>query len=75
MMVHKIKVVVGAPKTEIRGYLADGTMKVAVAAAPEKGKANSTLINFLAKEFGVRKDQIEVISGASARTKLIRIDN
>ena len=75
MMVCKIKVITGAPKTEIRGYLADGTIKIAVAAIPEKGKANSALINFLAKEFGVRKDQVEVISGASVRTKLIRIDN
>ena len=75
MTVHKIKVIVGAPKTEIRGYLADGTMKVAVAAAPEKGRVNSALINFLAQEFSVRRDQIEVVSGASARTKLIRINN
>jgi hypothetical protein len=75
MMVCKIKVIASAPKTEIRGYLADGTIKVAVAAILEKGKANLVLRNFLAKEFGVKKDQVELISGASARTKLIRIDN
>ena len=75
MAVYKIKVIVGAPKSEIRGYLADGTMKVAIAAAPEKGKANSALINFLATEFKVRKEQIEILSGATSRAKLVKINN
>lgn len=75
MAVYKIKVIVGAPKTEIRGYLDDGTIKVAVTAVPERGKANLILINFLAKEFKVKKDQIEILSGSTSRTKLVRINN
>ncbi|MDD3301280.1 MAG: DUF167 domain-containing protein [Patescibacteria group bacterium] len=75
MAVYKIKVIVGAPKSEIRGYLADGTMKVAIAAAPEKGKANLALKNFLAGELKVKKAQIEIISGETSRAKLVKINN
>lgn len=75
MAVYKIKVIVGAPKSEIRGYLADGTMKVAISAAPEKGKANLALKNFLAGELKVKKAQIEIISGETSRAKLVKINN
>jgi len=75
MAVYKIKVIVGAPKSEIRGYLADGTMKVAINAAPEKGKANLALKNFLAGELKVKKAQIEIISGETSRAKLVKINN
>jgi uncharacterized protein (TIGR00251 family) len=75
MAVYKIKVIVGAPKNEIRGYLTDGTMKVAISAAPEKGKANLALKKFLAGEFKVKKEQIEIISGETSRAKLVKINN
>jgi uncharacterized protein len=69
----RIKVIPGAPRTEIKDTMADGTIKIAVAAAPEKGKANAALIKFLAEEFGVPKNNIEIISGASDRMKLVKI--
>ena len=75
MSIYRIKVIPGAPKTENRGFLADGTWKVALAAAPEKGKANISLINFLAKELGVPKSQVKILSGATARLKLVEISN
>lgn len=75
MAVYKIKVIVGAPKNEIRGCLTDGTMKVAISAAPEKGKANLALKKFLAGEFKVKKEQIEIISGETSRAKLVKINN
>lgn len=69
----RIKVIPGASKTEIKGEMSDGTIKIAVAAAPEKGKANSELVNFLAKEFKKDKSSIKIISGLSSRVKLIKI--
>jgi hypothetical protein len=69
----RIKVIPGAPKTEIRGEMADGTLKITVAAAPEKGKANQALIKFLAEEYGVPKNSVTIISGAAARIKLVKI--
>lgn len=73
MKVYRVKVISGAPKSEMRGQMTDGTLKVAIQAIAEKGKANLALISFLAKEFRVEKDKIEILSGASSHLKLIRI--
>ena len=70
----KIKAIPGAPKTEVKNEMADGTIKIAVAAAPEKGKANMALIDFLAEEFGVTRANVKIISGAGSRIKLIKIN-
>lgn len=69
----RIKVTTKQPKTECTGMLADGTLKIRLKAVPEKGRANEELIRFLAEELGVRKDSIEVISGATDTVKLVRI--
>ena len=68
-----IKVIPGSSKTEFREVMADGTYKIAVAAVPEKGKANLALIRFLAKELGVLKTRFVIINGAGERLKLIKI--
>ena len=68
-----VKVIPGSAKTEFRELMADGTYKIAIAAAPEKGKANTELIKFLAKEFKVLKSRLIIISGAGERTKLVKI--
>lgn len=69
----RIKVLPGAGKSAFLDTMADGTIKIAVAAAPEKGKANQELIKFLATEMGVRRYQIEILSGAGDRTKLVKV--
>lgn len=69
----RVKVLPGAGQTAFLDKMADETVKIAVAAAPEKGKANQELIKFLATELGVRKYQVKVLSGAAARTKLIKV--
>jgi uncharacterized protein len=71
----RVKVIPGAPKTEIKDMMADGTIKIALRAAPEKGKANAALIKFLAEEFGVPKNSVTIISGAASRIKLVKIIN
>ncbi len=71
----KIKVTPKSQKTEIQGVLDDGTIKIRVAAPPEKGKANTELIKFLAKHYEVNKSQISIISGKSEQTKLIKISD
>lgn len=68
-----VKVIPGAPKTELREEMADGTIKVALAAKPEKGEANQELINYLAKLLGVRKYQVKIISGLTERRKLVKV--
>ncbi len=68
-----VKVIPGSAKTEFREIMADDTYKIAIAAAPEKGKANTELIKFLANAFKVLKSRFIIISGAGERTKLVKI--
>jgi hypothetical protein len=58
----------GARKNEIRGEQ-DGALKVSVTQAPEKGKANKALVEVLAKGLGLKKSQIDLISGETASQK------
>ncbi|HBT69037.1 MAG TPA: hypothetical protein DEB63_13385 [Agrobacterium sp.] len=55
---------------------ADGNahLKVRVSAVPEGGKANRALIVLLAKKLDLPKSTITVISGETARKKILRID-
>ena len=63
-----------AAKTAIAGQLADGTLKVKIAAVPEKGKANDALIDLLAKTYQVPRAAVEIVSGHAAQLKLVRIN-
>ena len=60
-------------RTEIIGEMADGTLKVKIAAPPEKGKANDVLCAFLATHYGVARDAVTIVSGHSAALKLVRV--
>jgi uncharacterized protein (TIGR00251 family) len=48
-------------------------LKVKVAAAPEKGKANISLLKFLAKLLGVKKNSISIISGQTGPVKQLQV--
>ena len=47
----------------------DGRLKVAVHAAPEKGKANAALIEVLADVLGLRRQQIQLMLGETSGQK------
>jgi uncharacterized protein YggU (UPF0235/DUF167 family) len=49
-------------------------IRLAVKAAPEDGKANAAVIALLAKALGVRRADLLVQSGATARRKLMRLE-
>lgn len=51
----------------------DGRLKVAVTAAPERGKANDAILKLLAKELRLKRSQLELISGATSSKKTICI--
>jgi uncharacterized protein (TIGR00251 family) len=68
-----VKVQARARKTEVAGLLADGTIKIRVAAAPVEGAANQALIEFLAQALGLPKSQIDIIAGESSEHKLISL--
>ena len=70
----RVKVTSKSSKTELTGYLPDGTWKVKVAAAPEKGKANQALCEFLAEKLGVAKSRVRIVAGETSRIKRIHVD-
>jgi uncharacterized protein (TIGR00251 family) len=70
-MTLRVKVIPRNAKTEIVGTMADGTLKINIAAPPEKGKANEELIRFLAAHYGMKT--VEIISGHTAALKMIRL--
>jgi len=69
----RVKVRPSAAVTAVKDIMEDETVKIDIAAKPEKGKANAELIKFLAREFAADKDNIKIISGAGERIKLIKI--
>ena len=71
-VVFTAKVVPGSSRTAFCGVL-DGMIKIKVAVVPEKGKANKCLIAFLAKQLGVKKNSVTIVSGAGNPVKQVRI--
>jgi len=71
-MVISVQVSPGASKSRVVGPHGD-SLKVAVAAAPEKGKANDELVRFFAKRLGVKKSQVSVVSGETSRFKRVLV--
>lgn len=69
----RVKVIPGAGKSLILEISEDETIKIALKAQPEKGKANLELINFLSSEFKLLKENIKIISGHSSRIKLLKL--
>jgi len=57
-----------ARKAGVQGEQA-GALKVAVSAPPEDGRANQALVEALATAFGVRRSQVELVSGPASRDK------
>jgi hypothetical protein len=62
-----------AGRAEIRGWRPDGSLEVALRAAPEGGQANAELVALVARALGVTPEAVVIVRGATARTKLLRI--
>lgn len=73
----RIKVSPNASKNEIVSLSLDGegeeTLKIKIAAAPEKGKANAEISKFFAKTFEIPKKNVNIISGEKNPLKLIKL--
>lgn len=68
----KIHVAPGAARNQIVGPYGD-RLKIRLAAVPEKGAANKTLLDYLAHLLGLAKNQLRLKSGARNRSKEIEI--
>lgn len=62
-----------APRTQVIGVLADGSVKMNIAAPAEENRGNIALIQALGELFGTPPAQIKILSGKTARLKLVRI--
>jgi uncharacterized protein len=53
--------------------VADGRLRIRLAAPAQEGRANLELVRFVAKELGVRRDDVTVLGGGRSRRKLVRV--
>jgi uncharacterized protein (TIGR00251 family) len=58
----------GARRTAVQGEQA-GSLKVAVTAPPDQGKANKAILEVLRKTLELKRSQVELLSGATSREK------
>jgi len=72
-----LRVTPNASRNFIDGIVVDaqgrGALKLAVAAVPENGKANTAVINLLSKSWRLRKSDCQVIRGRTGRNKTVFI--
>ncbi|MBN1494384.1 DUF167 domain-containing protein [Candidatus Peregrinibacteria bacterium] len=69
----RIKVIPKSAKNQVVDIMNDETIKIRIKAAPEQGKANAALIEFLSKELNVLEKNVLIISGAHDPLKLIKV--
>lgn len=67
-----IKVQPGSSRNQIAGF-SEGVWRIKIAAAPDKGKANKELIDYLSEILGLKKANLEIIRGHTSHNKLISI--
>jgi uncharacterized protein (TIGR00251 family) len=71
-VVFRIRVVPRASRCEIAG-VQDDALKLRITPPPVDGKANEECIRLLAEVFGVKKAQVTIIAGHTARTKTVAV--
>jgi len=69
-----VRVHPGATAEGLTGRLADGTLRLAVRAAPEGGRANRAVTDLLAAVLGVARGQVSVVRGPGSRAKVIEVE-
>ena len=62
-----------AKRTEVVG-LHDGALRVRLAAPPVDGKANQCLVDWVAEALCLPKRRVQLLRGATARSKQLQID-
>ena len=70
----RVKVLPKSSRSELAGFMADGTLKIKVQAPPEKGKANAEVCSVLAKELDVSPRNVEIVSGHTSPVKRVRVN-
>jgi uncharacterized protein len=63
----------GSNRTAVISRYLDG-WKLSVGAVPERGNANEEIVRLLADVLAIPKSQIAIVTGRSARTKIVEVD-
>ena len=69
----KVRVQPGASRDEIAGWDGD-LLRVRIRARAVEGKANKSLLGFLAEKLGLRPYQVVLVRGDRSREKLLDVD-
>src|SRR3990172_559085 len=68
-----VRVIPRSSRNEVAGVQGDA-LKVRLTAPPVEGAANAALIEFLAKQLGVRTSAVSILSGDKSRHKTVRVE-
>jgi hypothetical protein len=72
-VVFDVRVTPRAGRDRVDG-VADGTLRVRVAAAPADGAANAAVLRLLAGELDLPRSAVTLAGGATARHKRVAVD-
>ena len=68
----EVKVFPGSSREQI--VEKDGKIKIYVNPSPDKGKANTRVIEIVAEKYGVRKKDVKILHGETSRNKILEVD-
>ncbi|MCE5199237.1 MAG: DUF167 domain-containing protein [Armatimonadota bacterium] len=68
----KLHVTPRGSKNEVTGWRED-VLCVKITAPPVEGAANAAIVKFIADALGIRKSQVDMVSGEKSREKTLRI--
>jgi len=68
----RLRVSPGAGRSTVVGRHGDA-WKLRVAAAPERGRANDSVVDLLAASLDLRRPDVRIVSGAGSRDKVVEL--
>lgn len=71
-MTITVRVIPRARKRDIKKQ-PDGSYKIKVLSPPIDGRANSEVIDVIARKYGVKRSKVKIISGEKRREKVVEI--
>jgi hypothetical protein len=71
--VFYVKVIPSSSRTSLEG-VQNGMLRIKLSAAPEKGRANQAVVDFLTGKLGIKKKFITITSGLFSKVKQIAVE-
>ena len=66
-----VRIIPGSKKNSMEQHM--GRLKVKLTAPAVDGKANAALIQCVARQFGLRKSAVSIVSGEKSRNKILEV--